>query len=218
MALKFAVKRNMKHSPKPNKKVLNMKTANQTNAPKLAIIDNSIAFFSPVERFAEKVIEVAGNEPARLCHPHAYVSNGFLHVVASDTKNNVKAIHGVTLLDQKDASYHTVANGWYGRTRELYQLADGAEFVLNGKHYIYHAYQNHPLWVEAGYPNGEKTRYTIKRRFESNAELQAWREKTGFAVNVIRFLPPLKKRHTKVNMPANAPLAVRRPRSPLVAI
>lgn len=53
---------------------------------------------------------------------------------------------------------------------------------------------------------------------EAYAELQAWRAKTGFAVNVIRFLPSLKKRHIKVNVPANAPLAVRHPRSPLVAI
>ena len=195
-----------------------MKTANQTNAPKLAIIDNSIAFFSPVERFVEKFIAVAGNEPARLAHPHAYVKDGFLHVVASDTKNVVKAINGVTLLDSQDASYDTVANGRYERSRELYQLKDGAEFVMNGKHYIYHAYQSYPIWVEAGYPNGDKTRYNKKRRFESNAELAAWRAKTGFAVNIIRFLPSLKKRQTKANVPANAPLAVRRPRQPLVAI
>lgn len=196
-----------------------MKTVKQTTAPKLAIIDNAIGFLSPVERFAEKLIKIAGNEPARLAHPHAYIKDGFLHVVASDSKNVVKAIHGVTLLDTTDASYHTVANGWYGRTRELYQLADGAEFVMNGKHYVYHAYQNCPLWVEAGYQQGDKTRYTIKRRFESNAELAAWRAKTGFAVNVIRFLPPLKKHPTKAtNVPANAPLPVRRPRQPLVAI
>lgn len=195
-----------------------MKTANQTNAPKLAVIDNAIGFLSPVECFVEKVIKIAGNEPARLCHPHAYIKDGYLHVVASDNKNAVKVIHGVTLLDTTDASYDTVANGRYERSRELYQLADGAEFVMNGKHYIYHAYQTYPIWVEAGYQQGEKTRYTIKRRFESNAELAAWREKMGFAVNVIRFLPPLKKHHTKANVPANAPLPVHRPRQPLVAI
>lgn len=195
-----------------------MKTANQTQVKKLAIIDNKIGFLSPLERFAEKVIKIAGNEPARLCHPHAYVSNGFLHVVASDTKNNVKAISGVTLLDTADASYDTVANGRYERCRELYQLADGAEFILNGKHYIYHAYQNRPLWVEAGYPNGDKTRFTTKRRFESAQELQAWRKKTGYLANVIRFLPPLKAKAKTVSAPANAPLPVRRPRSPLVSI
>lgn len=197
-----------------------MKTANQTQTKKLAIIDNSIGFFSPVERFAEKLIKIAGNEPARLAHPHAYVSNGFLHVVASDVKNNVKAIKGITLLDQTDASYDTVANGRYERVRELYQLADGAEFVLNGKHYIYHDYQSRPLWVEAGYPNGDKTRYNTKHRFENAKDLQAWREKTGFRANVIRFLPPLKAKAKAqtASVPANAPLAVSRPRSPLVAI
>lgn len=195
-----------------------MKTANQAQVKKLAIIDSAISFLSPVERFVEKLIKAAGNEPARLCHPHAYVSNGFLHVVASDSKNAVKAISGVTLLDTADASYDTVANGRYERVRELYQLDDGAEFVLNGKHYIYHAYQSYPIWVEAGYPNGDRTRFTTKRRFESNAQLQAWREKTGFRTNVIRFLPPLKTKAQNVSVPANAPLAVSRPRSPLVAI
>ena len=195
-----------------------MKTANLTQTKKLAIIDNSIGFFSPVERFAEKLIKIAGNEPARLCHPHAYVSNGFLHVVASDVKNNVKIISGVTLLDTADASYDTVANGRYERVRELYQLADGAEFIMNGKHYIYNDYQNRPLWVEAGYPNGDKTRYNTKRRFESAQELQAWRVKTGYHANVIRFLPPLKAKAQTVSVPANAPLPVRRPRQPLVAI
>lgn len=195
-----------------------MKTANQSQVKKLAIIDNTISFLSPLEAFAEKLIKVAGNEPARLCHPHAYVKGGFLHIVASDTKNVVKVIHGVTLLDQKDASYDTVRNGLYERVRELYQLADGAEFVMNGKHYVYHAYQNRSLWVEAGYPQGEKTRYTIKRRFESAQELAAWRAKTGYAVNIIRFLPSNKKRRAKANVPANAPLAVSRLRQPLVAI
>lgn len=194
-----------------------MKTANPTQTKKLAIIDNSIGFFSPVERFAEKLIKTAGNEPARLCHPHAYVKDGFLHVVASDTKNVVKLISGVTLLDTADASYDTVANGRYERSRGLYQLDDGAEFIMNGKHYIYHAYQNHPLWVEAGYPNGDKTRYNTKRRFESAKDLQAWREKTGYHANVIRFLPPLKNHHTKAqNVPANAPLS--QPRKPLVSV
>lgn len=195
-----------------------MKTANPTQTKKLAIIDNSIGFFSPVERFAEKLIKTAGNEPTRLCHPHAYVKDGFLHVVASDTKNVVKLINGVTLLDTDDASYDTVANGRYERVRELYQLDDGAEFMLNGKHYIYHAYHTRPLWVEAGYPNGDKTRFTTKRRFESAKDLQAWREKTGFRANVIRFLPPLKAKAQTASVPQNAPLPVRRPRQPLVAI
>lgn len=181
---------------------MNTQTNTQTSNPskKFVLIDNRISFFNAVERYVEKLAKVAGNEPARLCYPQAHVTDGILHVVSIEGKNLVKPIHGVTLINTQDESYHTVRNGWISRERQIYALEDGAEFILNGKHYIYYSYHTYPIWVEGGrLDKDNNVKYTTKRRFENVAELDAWRAKTGYLANVIRFLPMPKGKKTKPN-------------------